>query len=365
VFGRAWRIGSIGGVDIRVDSSWVVIAALITYSEWVRFTDAGFGLSHGTALGVAIFAAGLFFGSVLAHELAHAGMARARGIQVMGITLFLYGGATSARVEEKGPGSEFLVTVVGPGTSFALAAIFWVLGRHTGRPFDAAFQDLARVNAILAVFNLVPGFPLDGGRILRSIIWKVTGSLDRATQIAAICGQVVGAGLIAAGLVQFASGSNPFALWLAFIGFFLLQAARGSARFQRVRQALAGGTVAQAMRPPPLAIPAQMSLSQAFDMYLRGRETELFPVVDGDRVVGMLSFDAARTVGQHDPLRPVRDAMLPLDESLIVRSDERLDVVSDRLTGHEAMVADDGRLVGTISTADLNRWLAGHRNFTP
>ena len=140
-----------------------------------------------------ILAAALFFGSVLGHELAHAGMARARGIPVMGITLFLYGGATSARVEEKGPGSEFLVTVVGPGTSFALAAIFWVLGRHTGRPFDAAFQDLARVNAILAVFNLVPGFPLDGGRILRSIIWKVTGSLDRATQVAAICGQVVGA----------------------------------------------------------------------------------------------------------------------------------------------------------------------------
>jgi Zn-dependent protease len=365
VFGRAWRIGSIGGIDIRVDSSWAIIALLIAYSEWIRFTDPGFDLARGTAFAVAILSTALFFGSVFAHELAHAGTARARGVPVSGITLYLFGGATSARVEDKGPGAEFLVTAAGPATTFALAAVFWALGQASGRPLDAAFGDLARVNVILGVFNLIPGFPLDGGRILRSGIWKATGSIDRATTIAGACGQVVGVLLIVAGVVQFASTNNAFALWLSFIGWFLLRAARGSVRYQQLRRRLAGGTVAEAMRPPPLAIPAEMSLSQALDLFLRGREDELFPVIDDSRVAGLLSFDAARHVGQHDPLRPVRDAMLPMKDGLAVGVDDRLDAVADRLAMHEAMVLDDGRLVGTISTRDLDRWLGGHRNFLP
>src|SRR5919202_4926213 len=168
MFGRSWRLGRIGGIAIRIDSSWAIMAVLVTYSLWLRFTFRYAELENLPAFGLAVFAAALFFGSVLVHELAHAGMARARGIAVSGITLFLFGGATSARVEDRGPGDEFLITAVGPGSSLALAGAFWGLAaavESIGGRFDEALRYVAGVNLILAIFNLVPGFPLDGGRI--------------------------------------------------------------------------------------------------------------------------------------------------------------------------------------------------------
>jgi Zn-dependent protease len=358
VFGRAWKIGSVGGVAIRVDSSWAFIAILITYSEYVRFTDPGYHLSSGPAFAVAVFAAFLFFSSILLHELAHAGMARARGIAVSGITLYLFGGATSAKIEDKGPFDEFLVTAVGPGTSFGLSVAFWALSHSVGRPLDVAFHDLSSINFILAVFNLIPGFPLDGGRILRSGLWRATGNLERATRIAARVGVVVGGGLILAGIVEFAQTSNAFSLWLSFIGWFLIQAARGSVQQQRLRRALAGAMVRQAMRPPPRAIPADTTLSASLDGYLRGHEQEGFPVVEGDRVLGVLTFESAAVVGREDPLRPARDAMAPLSEVMTVRADEALDEIADRLAGRAALVLDgEGRLVGSIQATDVDRWL--------
>jgi hypothetical protein len=277
--------------------------------------------------------------------------------------LFLFGGATTARVEEKGPGNEFLVTAVGPGTSFGLAAVFWVVSRSAGTPMALVLDDLARTNFILAVFNLIPGFPLDGGRILRSGIWRATGDLDRATRIAGTAGMVVGYGFVAAGIIEFVTGQDPAALWLALIGWFLLQAARGSMRYQGLQRALAGGVVRDAMGPPPAVIPAELPLAQSLDRYLRGHEDETFPVVEGDRVVGLLTFDAARRVGQHDPFRPVRDAMLSPSRALTVGADERLDRASERLGGRVAMVLDDHRLVGTLSGPDLSRWLGRSRGF--
>jgi Zn-dependent protease len=358
VFGRAWRIGSIGGVAIRIDSSWALIVILVTYSLWLQFTSFGYGLSDTSAFLMALLASALFFGSVLIHELAHAGMAKARGIHVSGITLFLFGGATSARMEDKGPFDEFLVTAVGPGSSFALAGIFLALSHGVGRPLSISLDYAARINFILAVFNLVPGFPLDGGRILRSAIWRATGNLDRATRIAAGAGQIVGMLFIAGGIAEAVTGGTPEALWLAMIGFFLLQAARSAVAYQRSQRALSQGFVREVMGPPPPAIPAAMSLSQSLDSYLRGHEDESFPVIDDDRVVGLLTFDAARALGQVDPLRPVRDAMLPLTGVATVRVGDRLDGISDRLGPTEVMVLDEeGRLVGTISPAHLSRWL--------
>ena len=181
MFGTAWRVGRIAGIEVRVDSSWVVIALLITYSLYLRFSLVYPSLSTGGAVGIAILAAVLFFGSVLTHELAHALVSQARRIPVQDITLFLFGGATRARVESRGPNDEFLIAVVGPLTSGLLAVLFWVVdvaGRGAlSRPLTGMFGYLAWVNLLLAGFNLVPGFPLDGGRLLRSAIWKATGSL--------------------------------------------------------------------------------------------------------------------------------------------------------------------------------------------
>lgn len=361
MFGRTWRIGSIGGVAIGIDSSWLVIAALVTYSLWLRFTFVFPGIGNGRALALAILSAGLFFGSVLAHELAHAGVARARGIPVSGITLFLFGGATSARVEDKGPRAEFQVTVVGPLTSLTLAGLFWVVGRtleETTPTVAGAFGYLAWVNFVLAVFNLVPGFPLDGGRILRSIIWRVSGSLQRATGISARVGQGVAALLIVAGIVAAIRGDAPAGLWLAAIGWFLLQAARTASQEQRLRALLAEGTVEEAMRPPPPAVPAEISLSDWLHSYAPGSEGQVFPVVEGERVVGTLTFSAARRVGRVDPLRPVREAMARLGEADVARPEEHLDRVSDRLPpGRTVLVLRDGQLVGSLTQRDVARWL--------
>jgi len=173
MFGTSWRVARIAGIEVRVDSSWVVIALLITYSMYLRFSILYKSLSTGAAVGVAILAAVLFFGSVLIHELAHALVSRARGIRVQDITLFLFGGATRARVESRGPGDEFLIAVVGPLTSGLLAALFWaveVFARGAlPRSLIGMFGYLAWINLLLAGFNLVPGFPLDGGRLLRSV----------------------------------------------------------------------------------------------------------------------------------------------------------------------------------------------------
>src|SRR6266536_2830917 len=211
MFGTSWRVGRIAGIEVRVDSSWVVIALLITYSMYLRFSFLYKDLSTGAAVGIAILAAVLFFGSVLVHELAHALVSQARGIRVQDITLFLFGGATRARVESRGPGDEFLIAVVGPLTSGLLAALFWVvdvLGRDVlSRPLVGAFGYLAWVNLLLAGFNLVPGFPLDGGRLLRSAIWKATGSINLATRIASLAGQAVGWLLVAGGVAFLLTGN--------------------------------------------------------------------------------------------------------------------------------------------------------------
>ncbi len=239
MFGRSWRVGRLFGIDIRIDASWIVIALLVTYNLYVRF---GFRFGDLSSTSRVLFAIGLgllFFGSVLAHELAHALTAKRRGIEVHGITLFLFGGATHARVDSRGPREELVVSIVGPFTSLLLGGLCLLLAQPLGWPAEPigwAFGYLGAVNILLAVFNMLPGFPLDGGRVLRAIVWKVTGNLARATHIAGIAGQVVGYGLIAAGVAWLLIDELGNAIWFAFIGWFLVQAARLSDRELSTRE---------------------------------------------------------------------------------------------------------------------------------
>src|SRR3712207_7467319 len=210
MFGTSWRAGRIAGIEVRIDSSWAVIALLITYSMYLRLSALYPELSGGGAVALAILSAVLFFGSILVHELAHALVAQARGIRVQDIALFLFGGATRAKVDSRGPGDEFLIAVVGPLTSGLLAALFGIaagLGRDVlSTPLAGTFGYLAWTNLLLAAFNLVPGFPLDGGRLLRSAIWKASGSLARATRVASVAGQAVGWLLVAGGVAWLLAG---------------------------------------------------------------------------------------------------------------------------------------------------------------
>lgn len=366
MFGRSWRIGTIWGIPVNVDSSWIWIAVLVTYSLWARFNVRYGNIRGGTALALAVFAAALFFGSVFLHELAHAVAARLHGIKVFGITLVVFGGFTSARSDEKGPGPAFVISAVGPLTSLALGALFWAVsvGTDSSGPLSASFGYVGWVNLLMAGFNFLPGLPLDGGRMLEAAVWRISRNHELGTRIAAWSGMGLGGLLLAGGLFEAVRGELFAGVWFAIIGMFIFQAARAAEAQIGLRRRLAQATVAEVMEPPPPPIPADLSLSDALDRYLRGHEGEAFPVVDDGRVIGMLTFGSARDVGGVDPLRPVRDAVIPLSQVLTVDVSEPIEQAVARLgAGRSALVLDDGRLVGAITGGAVARWAAGRRSF--
>ncbi len=365
MFGRPWKIATIRGIPVFIDPSWVWIAVLVTYSLWSRFDVLYPNLGTGTALGFAVAGSILFFGAVFLHEGAHAVAARANDIEVHGITLVLFGGFTSARSDAKGPGPAFLIAAVGPATSLAVGALFWWLSILTAGmegPLSGLFGYVGWVNLFMAVFNVLPGLPLDGGRMLQSAVWRITRRYDRGTRVAAWTGMALGAAILAAAVFDLARGNTFGAIWLGVIGLFIFQGARASERSAGIAQRLADATVADAMDPPPPAVPAEMTLLEALDRYLRGHEAEAFPVVAEGRVIGMVSFASARELGAQDPLRPVRDALIPLSQVVLAHPDDRLDEVAAKLgAGRAALVVREGELVGSISGSAVHRWAASHR----
>ena len=365
MFGTSWRVGRIAGIEIRIDSSWVVIALLITYSMYLRLSTLYPELSGGGAVGLAILSAVLFFGSVLVHELAHALVSQARGIRVQDITLFLFGGATRAKVDSRGPGDEFLIALVGPLTSGLLAGLFGIvagLGRDLlSRPLAGTFGYLAWTNLLLAAFNLVPGFPLDGGRLLRSAIWKTTGSLGRATRIASVAGQGVGWLLVAAGVAWLLAGDLAGGIWFAFIGWFLVQAARSSYQDLQLQQLLRGVEAEDVMAADLRRIPPELSLQDAVDDYFMRYDHSGFPVEEQGRTIGLLTLRGVRRVPREQwPTHRVRDHMVSLGDQVVVAPDARMDGVVGKLQDGEAnrvLVVQDGEVVGIITPSDLTRWL--------
>ena len=365
MFGTSWRVGRIAGVEVRADSSWAVIALLITYSMYLRFAAVYPSLSTGGAVAIAILEAALFFGSVLVHELAHALVSEARGIRVQDITLFLFGGATRARVESRGPGDEFLIAAVGPLTSAILAALFWVAdlagGGVLSRPLTGMLGYLAWVNLLLAGFNLIPGFPLDGGRLLRSAVWRATGSLRRATRIASIGGQAFGWLLVAGGVAFLLAGNLASAIWFAFIGWFLVQAARASYQELQIQHMLRDVRAHEVMAGDLLRIPPDLTLRDAMDRYFMRYDHSAFPVDEQGRTIGLLTLRKVRRVPSDQwSTSRVRDHMVPLGDQVVVSPDARMDQVMAKLEDGEAgrvLVVEAGEVVGIITPSDLSRWL--------
>jgi Zn-dependent protease/CBS domain-containing protein len=365
MFGTSWRVARIAGIEVRIDSSWAVIALLITYSMYLRVTLVYPDTPTGEAVALGILGAVLFFGSVLVHELAHALVSQARGIRVQDITLFLFGGATRARVESRGPTDEFLIAVVGPLTSGALAVLFGIIA-SVGRdvlptPLAGTFGYLAWVNLLLAVFNLIPGFPLDGGRVLRSAIWRATGSFARATRIASMSGQAVGWLLVALGVVSLLAGNLAGGIWFAFIGWFLVQAARASYQELQLRHMLRGVEAEDVMARDLLRIPPELSLQDAVDDYFMRYDHSAFPVEEQGRTIGLLTLRGVRRVPKDQwSSQRARDLMVPLGDQVVVAPDDRMDDVLGKLQDSEAgrvLVVQDGEVVGIITSSDLTRWL--------
>jgi len=365
VFGRSWRIATIRNIPVFVDPSWVWIAALLTYTTWSQLDQRHGELTSGAALMYALLGSAMFFGAVFLHEGAHAVAARANGIEVQGITLVFFGGFTSARSDAKGPGPAFVIAAVGPATSLVLGGLFWWLSRLTeasNAPLSGLLGYVGLVNLYMAVFNVLPGLPLDGGRMLQSAVWRVTGRHDRGTGVAAWTGMGIGVALLGLAVFEVAGGRQGYGVWFGIIGVFIFQGARASNRHIGLARRLAGASVADAMDPPPPAVPAEMTLSEALDRFLRGHEEEAFPVTESGRVIGMVSFNSAREVGTQDPLRPVRDAVIPLTQVLLAHPDDPLEEVAALLgTERAALVLREGELVGTITGSGVRRWASARR----
>lgn len=364
MFGQSWRIGRIGGVELRVDASWLVIAVLIGYSFFVRL-DMLYPDDLGTAAAAALAAASAlaFFSSVLLHELAHSFMAIHRGIPVRGITLFLFGGATDAKLEGRRPRDEFLVTIVGPLSSLLLGVTLGLVANvagDTADPVPGTIGYLAWLNVALAVFNLVPGFPLDGGRLLRSAVWAATGSLERATRIAARAGQMVGWALIAIGVLNLLAGAIG-GLWFAAIGWFLSQAAQMSYAETMVKRLLRGVDAEDLMTPELVSIPAGLPLQNAIDDYFLRHDHSAFPVEDDGDLIGLLSLRRVRQVPADERGGlTAREVMAPLDDVKVVGRHTPMNEVMRCFEGSpdvRVLVRDDGGVAGIVTAHDVARWL--------
>jgi Zn-dependent protease len=294
---KDYRIGSVAGFEIRVDLSWVVLFVLLVWTFATSAFPASVpGLGLATYLVMAFATTALFFASLLAHELSHAFAARAKGIHVGGITLFILGGVAHLRGEARTPGHEFLIAIVGPLASFALGLVFglgWYAGARAGvtPALTAILAHLAVMNVLLAVFNLLPGFPLDGGRVFRAAAWHFTGDLGRATRMAATGGRWLGFILMGLGIAQvFLRGDLVQGLWLVFIGWFVSAAAVASLRQHQLATALEGATAREVMTPNPESVHPDLALSELIsDHFLRSRY-EGFPVVEDGRPVGLVTL---------------------------------------------------------------------------
>jgi Zn-dependent protease/CBS domain-containing protein len=365
------RLGRIGGVEVRINWSWLVIFALIVWSlaDGV-FPSQNPGLSDRVHLAMAIVAALLFFASLLLHELGHAWEARREGMEIDGITLWLFGGVSQFKSRFPSAGAEFRIAIAGPLVSLVLGVVF-VLIALAGLPsaVDGVAAWLGYINLTLLVFNLIPALPLDGGRVLRAALWRRTGDLARATRIATEIGRGFGYLFIALGVAMFIFQGSFSGAWLAFIGWFLLQAATAEARYIATEAALAGLRVRDLMVRKPVTVDGDLTIGQFMDEVAQSRRFTTYPVVDADRPIGLLAFSSVAAVPRSEwDTRRVRDAMIPLDGVPLLTEDETaVDALTalSSPTSNRGLVVENGHLAGLLSITDLTRALEVRRSQRP
>lgn len=367
IMGSSFRLGSILGFEIRIAYSWFIIFLLIFWT----FSFASFpfnfpGLSTGVYVAMGLVSTLLFFVSLIAHELSHSLVARTKGIPIEGITLFIFGGVSRTKGEAKSAGDEFWIAVVGPITSLVIGVILWIIGAIGLRngwsiPVSGSALYLGVLNVALGVFNLVPGFPLDGGRVLRSIIWKVTGDMTRATLYAVRIGKVVGYLLIALGVVEAITVSIIGGVWLAIIGWFLRNAAAVSYQQHLLQGVLEHVKASDAMTPNPATVAPDLTLKQLMDEHFLREHYQAYPVVKDEHPVGLVTLEQVRAVPSDQwSTRQVSDIMAPAPDGLTVSPDEPMTQVVEKMDAsrvERVLVTHDDHLDGIITVADLTIWL--------
>jgi len=382
---RSARLGKIFGIEIEIDASWFFIFVLVTWNLASAFAqwhpDWGLGLDIATALGASL----LFFASVLAHELAHSLVARARGLPVHRITLFLFGGVSNLEQEPASPGTEFVVAIVGPLTSVLLGFVFLGLGRSVAGAVPVSLSDplkalaqlsplstlllwLGPINIVVGLFNLVPAFPLDGGRVLRSLLWAATGNLRKATRWASQIGSLIAWLFILAGIAMIFGARVPFfgsgfigGLWIAMIGWFLRNAAVSSYRQLAIYDLLEGVPVSRLMRRDVPTVRAETTVRRLVEDWLIGTDERAFAVVEGDRLAGLVCLEDVRKLPRDRwDSTAVREIMTPVDRLSVVPPQEDAATALREITGldvRQVPVVERGHLVGILRRQDFVRWL--------
>lgn len=383
-----FKIGRIFGVNIRIDWSWLFIFFLITWNLSFVFGQAHPDWSTTMRWGMASIASLLFFVSILAHELAHSIVARSQGVPVRGITLFLFGGVSNIQREPESPISELLITIVGPITSIVLGVslVLLVVLTTSGLSLESASPAqfltdqspvstlllwLGSVNVLVGLFNLIPGFPLDGGRIVRSLLWAITKDLRQATRWASALGSTIAWLMIGAGIAMVLGVRIPFlgtgpisGLWLAFIGWFLNTASRQSYQQVVIRDLLEDIPVERIMRKNPPHVSPELNLDSLVYDYMMGSDEQAFPVIKDSELIGIITLDDVRSVDRSRWSETlVKDSMRAIENVEVIRPDEDAADALTRLNRREIRqlpVVEGGQLLGVLRRRDVLRWLQLH-----
>jgi Zn-dependent protease/CBS domain-containing protein len=366
-----FRLARVAGIDVKIHWSLLIIVGLFVFmfatSTFPARVPGETPIFYWT---LGIVGSVIFFLSVLIHEFSHSLVAQRLGYKVSDIVLFIFGGASNIESEPKRARDEFAIAFVGPASSVVLGAVFWLLDYAlsgvSGRVVMGAralFEYMALINVLLAVFNMIPGFPLDGGRVLRAVIWGLTKNFRSATRVSAIVGQVVAYGFIFLGIVQTFWLGDLSGLWLAFIGWFLLNAAQQSATSVVVRDAVRGVTVGQLMRPAPPPIYATGTLAHLLSNYILPYNLRAVPVVDPEgRLAGIITLGDIKDVPQEGwGTVTVGDKMTGPDDLRVVNVTDPLARAVEQLGEGDfdqlPVVDAYGRLAGMLTRADLMRFL--------
>jgi len=365
VFRHSIPIGRIFGISVDLDYSWFLIVGLLAWLLAVSYYPAEFpGWSAAEYWMTGTVTAVMLFVSVLIHELAHSVVAKGFGISVPRITLFIFGGVSEMASEPSSAAVEFWVAVVGPLTSFALAAVFWELTPRLAwsPPLFALAKYLTFINLILAVFNLIPGFPLDGGRVFRAVVWRITRNYQRATAIAAITGRFFGFALIFLGVWQVLGGSLINGLWIAFIGWFLESAAGRQLQTEVLRSALGDHKVLDAMKREFLQVPGNVRLQEIIDKHiLTGGSRYLFVSSNGSPA-GMLTIGGIGKVPRSAwETITASQAMIPIQQLSTTRPDAGLWSALEEMgrdgVNQLPVINSQGQVVGIVSRDDVLHYL--------
>jgi Zn-dependent protease len=367
MFTSAIRLFNVGGFEIKLDPSWFLIAALITWSLATQYFPLVLpGLADTSYVFLAIFAMLGFFASLLLHELAHSVVARSYGVRIKGITLFLFGGVAELETEVPSAKVEFRVAIAGPAMSIVLGVLFWMLAGVSqavmiSPALPSVLTYLGTVNIVIAVFNMLPAFPMDGGRVLRAYLWARRGDLLSATRTAATSGKILAYGLIALGAYTVFLGAAPSGLWYVLIGFFVLAAARSAYQNQLMQSTFSGKTVSAVMIRDPVVVSPDLTLSEFVNQVMLKHRVSFVPVVADGVLIGQIDKDVLSAIDRdHWTNTRVGDVFAGLDVAVTIPSDMAVRALLELIsqTGvRKFMVVDDHKLMGVVTLANLIGYL--------